>query len=88
MAEEFSILTEDGVETYTVIPGVSKAGEELMEFINFLNKKYPELTKSEAGWVAAYYVSNFSGMIEGSPYLAKAVNETVQFVKNIHLDND
>ncbi len=87
MAEEFSILTEDGIETYTVIPGLNQAAEELTNFIRYLNKKYPELSEDEAGWVAAYYVNNFPRMIEANPLLTELVTGTVQFIKSRHLDN-
>jgi hypothetical protein len=87
MAQKFSVLTNEGVETFTVIPGLDQAAIELTKFVEHLQEKYPNLSASEAGWVAAYFVSNFPRMIDANPNLSEAVDITVIFVKNNRINN-
>ena len=87
MTQKFSVLTDEGVQAFTVIPGLEQASLELTKFVEYLQDKYPNLSVGEAGWVAAYFVANFPRMIDANPNLTEAVDKTVLYVLNNRSNN-
>ncbi|MGB3756659.1 MAG: hypothetical protein WBA07_09825 [Rivularia sp. (in: cyanobacteria)] len=87
MTQKFSVLTDEGIETFTVVPGLDQASLELTKFVSYLQGKHPNLSVNESGWIAAYFINNIPQMIEANPNLVEIVEETALYVKNNNADN-
>ena len=58
MVKNFTVISDEGVQNFETIAGLEKASSETINFIHYVQESHPELTLSQAGYVAAYFIHN------------------------------
>lgn len=88
MSKNFSVLTEDGIEHYEVIPGLDQAIEELLKFVQFIQSINPTLNKDQAGYVASFFLNQYPHFFTNNPHLLNEMHRVSNYVINENIGNE
>lgn len=77
----FYQLTEKGVKRLEYSPGVTNLAAETDNFLLYIEENYPDLSRNQAAWVASYFISQYSILIERNEILKEHLAQVVEYSK-------